>query len=69
VVTAVAASAAYLALLPAREERFRFRNSRGDEFERLRLLTDGGVYTTLGLSMLALDRNDRSTPTSTTWST
>src|SRR5260221_507409 len=38
---------AYPALRPARERRFRFRNSRGDEFERLLSLAAGGVYNTL----------------------
>lgn len=62
VASAVAASAAYPALLPALEQRYRFRDRLGNECERVLLLTDGGVYDNLGLSVLNVNRDDRYTP-------
>jgi predicted acylesterase/phospholipase RssA len=62
VATAVAASAAYPALLPALEERFRFRHRAGQEFDQVLLLTDGGVYDNLGLSVLDVTRDELYTP-------
>jgi len=62
VASAVAASAAYPAFLPALEERYRIRGRAGDEFERVLLLTDGGVYDNLGLSVLDVERDEGFTP-------
>ncbi len=62
IATAVAASAAYPVFLPALERRFRLRDHSGNEFEQVLLLTDGGVYDNLGLSVLEVDRNERYTP-------
>lgn len=62
VATAVAASAAYPAMLPALEERFRFRNRAGQQFQQVLLLTDGGVYDNLGLSVLDAMRDEQYTP-------
>ncbi len=62
VATAVAASAAYPVLLPALEQRYRLRDRSGAEVERVLLLTDGGVYDNLGLSVLARDRDADYTP-------
>ncbi|MGD9893180.1 MAG: patatin-like phospholipase family protein, partial [Dehalococcoidia bacterium] len=61
VASAVAASAAYPALLPSLEQRYRFRDRAGRELEQLLLLTDGGVYDNLGLSVLELGRDERYT--------
>ncbi|MEU1371128.1 patatin-like phospholipase family protein [Streptomyces sp. NPDC005803] len=56
VATAVAASAAYPALLPALERTFTFQ--RGNERQQhTLLLTDGGVYDNLGLSVLEPGRS------------
>jgi NTE family protein len=65
VASAVAASAAYPVFLPALEQRYRFRDREGNDFERVLLLTDGGVYDNLGLSVLEVDRDERYTPMST----
>jgi NTE family protein len=54
---AVAASAAFPALLPALEHRHRFRDRGGREFEQVLLLTDGGVYDNLGLTVLERGRD------------
>jgi len=62
VASAVAASAAYPVFLPALEQRFRLQDRSGNEFEQLLLLTDGGVYDNLGLSVLEVDRDERFTP-------
>jgi len=62
VATAVAASAAYPVLLPALEERFHFRTRAGQEFDQVLLLTDGGVYDNLGLSVLDVTRDEWYTP-------
>jgi len=62
VASAVAASAAYPAFLPALEERYRFRKPTGEEFARVLLLTDGGVYDNLGLSVLDVERDEGFTP-------
>ena len=61
VASAVAASAAYPALLPALEQRYRLRARSGREVERVLLLTDGGVYDNLGLSVLDVDRDENFT--------
>ncbi|MGW5003485.1 patatin-like phospholipase family protein [Streptomyces hydrogenans] len=56
VTTAVAASAAYPALLPALERTFTFQ--RGETLQQhTLLLTDGGVYDNLGLSVLEPGRS------------
>lgn len=58
VATAVAASAAYPALLPAIDRYFEFV-SRQNEHRRDRvILTDGGVYENLGISCMTPDRSD-----------
>lgn len=62
VATAVAASAAFPVLLPALEQRFRLRDAHGKDVQQVLLLTDGGVYDNLGLSVLTDDRNHRYTP-------
>jgi predicted acylesterase/phospholipase RssA len=62
VASAVAASAAYPVLLPALEQRYKMRNRQGDEFKRVLLLTDGGVYDNLGLSVLDGERGEEFTP-------
>jgi predicted acylesterase/phospholipase RssA len=62
VASAVAASAAYPVFLPALEQRYRLRDCSGNEFEQVLLLTDGGVYDNLGLSVLESDREERFTP-------
>ena len=62
VASAVAASAAYPVFLPALEQRYRLRDRSGNEFEQVLLLTDGGVYDNLGLSVLEVDREERFTP-------
>ena len=62
VASAVAASAAYPVFLPAFEQRYRLRDRSGNEFEQVLLLTDGGVYDNLGLSVLGVDRDERFTP-------
>lgn len=62
VALAVVASAAYPVLLPSLEERFRFRNRAGHEFDQVLLLTDGGVYDNLGLSVLDVTRDEEYTP-------
>ena len=49
---AVAASAAYPALLPAIDREFNFKNRRGEVSRRRVLLTDGGVYDNLGTACL-----------------
>lgn len=51
VATAVAASAAYPAFLPALHEQFTFRRGGRTTTERV-ILTDGGVYENLGASCL-----------------
>ncbi len=61
VASAVAASAAYPVFLPALEQRYRLRDRYGHEFESVLLLTDGGVYDNLGLSVFGIDRDERYT--------
>jgi len=56
VATAVAASAAYPLLLPALERQFTFTR-RGQQHVEPVLLTDGGVYDNLGLSVLEPGRS------------
>jgi integrative and conjugative element protein (TIGR02256 family) len=57
VATAVAASAAYPALLPAIDRFFSF--TKKDQVSRQRvLLTDGGVYENLGVSCMTPGRDD-----------
>ncbi len=62
VADAVAASAAYPALLPALERRYRLRNDAGVEVKRVMLLADGGIYDNLGLSVLDPERDKQYTP-------
>jgi NTE family protein len=57
VATAVAASAAYPALLPALERTFTFQHRDGHYQQHSLLLTDGGVYDNLGLSVLEPGRS------------
>ena len=57
VATAVAASAAYPALLPALERTFTFERRNGHQQQHTVLLTDGGVYDNLGLSVLEPGRS------------
>jgi NTE family protein len=62
VASAVAASAAFPAFLPAIEQRYRLRDRSGAEADRVLLLTDGGVYDNLGLSVFGVDREEQHTP-------
>jgi predicted acylesterase/phospholipase RssA len=63
VAEAVAASAAYPLLLPAMERMYTFRRSPDAVPERHAvLLTDGGVYDNLGLTVIQPDRSSRHTP-------
>ncbi|MER6677768.1 patatin-like phospholipase family protein [Streptomyces sp. NPDC000983] len=57
IATAVAASAAYPALLPALERTFTFERPDGHQQQHTVLLTDGGVYDNLGLSVLEPGRS------------
>ncbi|MEU8787090.1 patatin-like phospholipase family protein [Streptomyces sp. NPDC048637] len=59
--TAVAASAAYPALLPALERTFTFQHRDGHHQQHTVLLTDGGVYDNLGLSVLEPGRSPHHT--------
>ncbi|MFF2170616.1 patatin-like phospholipase family protein [[Kitasatospora] papulosa] len=61
VATAVAASAAYPALLPALERTFTFQHRDGHHQQHTVLLTDGGVYDNLGLSVLEPGRSPQHT--------
>ncbi|KUO07184.1 patatin-like phospholipase family protein [Streptomyces sp. DSM 15324] len=61
VATAVAASAAYPALLPALERTFTFQHRDGHSQQHTVLLTDGGVYDNLGLSVLEPGRSPHHT--------
>ncbi|WP_055495643.1 hypothetical protein [Streptomyces sp. TP-A0356] len=61
VATAVAASAAYPALLPALERTFTFQHRDGHHQQHTVLLTDGGVYDNLGLSVLEPGRSPHHT--------
>ncbi|MYS19871.1 NTE family protein [Streptomyces sp. DvalAA-14] len=61
VATAVAASAAYPALLPALERTFTFQHRNGHHQQHTVLLTDGGVYDNLGLSVLEPGRSPQHT--------
>ncbi|RZU36722.1 NTE family protein [Streptomyces sp. BK022] len=61
VATAVAASAAFPVLLPALERTFTFERS-GQRQRQTVLLTDGGVFDNLGLSVLEPGRNPAFTP-------
>ncbi|MEV6183826.1 hypothetical protein AB0M07_43650, partial [Streptomyces sp. NPDC052015] len=61
VATAVAASAAYPALLPALERTFTFQRPDGHHLQHTVLLTDGGVYDNLGLSVLEPGRSPNHT--------
>ncbi|MFD9766906.1 hypothetical protein ACFWXI_25740 [[Kitasatospora] papulosa] len=60
VATAVAASAAYPALLPAQERTFTFQHRDGHHQQHTVLLTDG-VYDNLGLSVLEPGRSPQHT--------
>lgn len=62
VAEAVAASAAYPALLPAITRRFEFSNRDGGTSTRTLVMTDGGVYDNLGLSPLWPGRSRAHTP-------
>lgn len=57
VATAVAASAAYPALLPAIDRYFSFRNRSGKVRRERVILTDGGVYENLGVSCMTPDKD------------
>src|SRR5689334_8803326 len=58
VAEAVAGSAAYPLALPAIERSYRFKNeSTGSVARREVLMTDGGVYDNLGLSVLEPGRS------------
>ncbi|WP_404200210.1 patatin-like phospholipase family protein [Streptomyces tauricus] len=59
--TAVAASAAYPAILPALERTFTFQRPNGHQQQHTVLLTDGGVYDNLGLSVLEPGRSPHHT--------
>ncbi|MGW1008041.1 patatin-like phospholipase family protein [Streptomyces sp. NPDC002520] len=61
VATAVAASAAYPAFLPALERTFTFQHPGGHHEQHTVLLTDGGVYDNLGLSVLEPGRSPHHT--------
>ena len=61
VATAVAASAAYPLLLPAIERTFTFERD-GHQREESVLLSDGGIYDNLGLSVLEPGRSAAFTP-------
>ncbi|MER6334154.1 patatin-like phospholipase family protein [Streptomyces sp. NPDC001034] len=61
VATAVAASAAYPALLPALERTFTFQHPGGHNQQHTVLLTDSGVYDNLGLSVLEPGRSPHHT--------
>ncbi|MFI5800115.1 patatin-like phospholipase family protein [Streptomyces sp. NPDC051677] len=61
VASAVAASAAFPVLLPAMERTFTFERS-GQRQRHTVLLTDGGVFDNLGLSVLEPGRNPAFTP-------
>lgn len=58
VATAVAASAAYPALLPAIDRYLNFINRKGEQSKKRVILTDGGVYENLGVSCMTPDRDD-----------
>ena len=57
VATAVAASAAYPALLPAIDRFFSFDSRTGERSKQRVILTDGGVYENLGVSCMMPDRD------------
>ncbi len=59
VAEAVAASAAYPALLPALTRDYEFRDRRDRVSRRQLVMTDGGVYDNLGLSPLLPGRSAR----------
>jgi hypothetical protein len=61
VAVAVAASAAYPALLPALCRDFQFRDSSGTLTTETLSMTDGGVYDNLGLTPLLPGRDSRYT--------
>lgn len=54
---AVAASAAYPALLPAIDESYEFVNKQGDKKKHRVILTDGGVFDNLGLTCMEPGRS------------
>ena len=58
VATAVAASAAYPALLPAIDRMFSFTNKDGQSRRERMILTDGGVYENLGVSCMTPDKDE-----------
>lgn len=58
VATAVAASAAYPALLPAIDRFFDFVSRGGERARKRVILTDGGVYENLGVSCMTPDRDE-----------
>lgn len=60
-VAASAASAAYPAFLPALERTFTFQHRDGHSQQHTVLLTDGGVYDNLGLSVLEPGRSPEHT--------
>jgi predicted acylesterase/phospholipase RssA/molybdopterin/thiamine biosynthesis adenylyltransferase len=53
VATAVAASAAYPAMLPALDRIYSFVNRKGERSDQRVILTDGGVYENLGVTALS----------------
>lgn len=57
VAAAVAASAAYPALLPAIDRYFDFVDRKGERRRSRVILTDGGVYENLGVSCMTPDRS------------
>ena len=59
VATAVAASAAYPAVLPALHRTFLLVNRDGETNRQNVVLTDGGVFDNLGVSCLEPDRSER----------
>jgi len=59
VATAVAASAAYPAFLPAMHQAFTFVDRDGEAHEQQVVLTDGGVFDNLGASCLEPGRDER----------
>lgn len=58
VATAVAASAAFPAMLPAIDRYMSFIDRKGDRRRRRVILTDGGVYENLGVSCMTPDRRE-----------
>lgn len=59
VAEAVAASAAFPALLPALQREYRFRDAEGVQDRHAVVMTDGGVYDNLGLAPLLPGRSSQ----------